>query len=97
MDNYEDIEENVYNILNRCSPIQSFIWESNDATHITMLGDAIYDSLLFNEPRIKIINIEISESIEDNQIIAHIEYMLIITNARSKIVYQFFNNEGTNI
>lgn len=78
--------------------IRKFVFESNDPTHISMMKDAIYDAILFNEPRIKLEKIEIKD---DTQIFGllhiHISYTIIITNTRSNMVYPFYFKEGTNL
>jgi phage baseplate assembly protein W len=78
--------------------IRKFVFESNDPTHISMMKDAIYDAILYNEPRIKLEKIEIKD---DTQIFGllhiHISYTIIITNTRSNMVYPFYFKEGTNL
>lgn len=88
------------------SNMRDYVFESNDPTHITILKDAIYDALLFFEPRIKIEKIEMIEeevgtgaSLNHQNGIVHIQitYSVIITNTRSNIVYPFHLSEGTNL
>ena len=78
--------------------IRNFVFESNDPTHITMLKDAIYDALLFNEPRIKIEKIDINDdTYEFGLLNIHIFYTIIITNTRNNMVFPFYFKEGTNL
>lgn len=80
-----------------CS-IRNFVFELNDPTHITMLKDAVYDALLFNEPRIKIGEIEITDDTEIHGLIhINVHYTTIITNTRSNMVFPFYIKEGTNL
>jgi uncharacterized protein len=105
----EDIRQSIHLILGTipgervmfpgfgCS-IRNFVFESNDPTHITMLKDAVYDALLYNEPRIKIEKIEIKdETFEKGLILIHITYTIIITNTRNNMVFPFYFKEGTNL
>jgi len=90
-------------------PIRKFVFESRDATHMRMLKDAVYDALLYNEPRIKIENIEIDDHIKSEDIKTdgkwdiqglihiHITYSIIITNTRNNVVFPFYLKEGTNL
>lgn len=79
-------------------PIRKFVFEMNDPTHISMLKDAIYDALLFNEPRIKIEKIDIqNDTPEQGLIHIHINYTIIITNTRNNLVFPFYFKEGTNL
>ncbi len=78
--------------------IRNFVFESDDPTHLTMLKDAIYDSLLFNEPRIKIGKIEITDDTEIQGLIhVTVNYTTIITNTRNNMVFPFYLKEGTNL
>jgi phage baseplate assembly protein W len=78
--------------------INTFVFETSDVTHITMLKDTIYDALLFHEPRIKVEKIEVVEDEPvDGLLKIYIEFSVIITNSRSNIVYPFYLKEGTNI
>lgn len=78
--------------------IRKFVFESNDPTQISMLKDAIYDSILYYEPRIKLETIDIKD---DTQIYGllhiYIFYTVIITNTRSNMVFPFYFKEGTNL
>jgi uncharacterized protein len=78
--------------------IRKYVFESNDPTHMSMLKDAIYDALLYNEPRIKLEKIDIDNYSQNEGLIhIHIFYTIIITNTRSNMVYPFYVNEGTNL
>ncbi|AXT62057.1 hypothetical protein D1816_17400 [Aquimarina sp. AD10] len=78
--------------------IKSFVFESNDPTHRTMLKDTIYDALLLNEPRIKLDKIEIEDDTQTYGLIyVHLFYTVIITNTRNNIVFPFYTKEGTNL
>ncbi len=78
--------------------IRKFVFESNDPTQISMLKDAIYDAILFNEPRIKLEKIDIKDDTPVYGLIhIHITYTVIITNTRSNMVYPFYFKEGTNL
>ncbi|HMB62775.1 MAG TPA: GPW/gp25 family protein [Eudoraea sp.] len=112
VDEEEDIRQSIQIIINTipgermmfpdfgCG-IRSFVFESNDPTYTTMLKDTIYDALLFHEPRIKDINIEIENNDiriaphSDGYLFIHITYHVIITNTRNNIVIPFYKNEGT--
>ncbi len=116
--NEEDIKESIHIILGTipgerlmfpqfgCG-IRKFIFESNDPTQMTMLKDTVYLALLYNEPRIKVEDIEVHETINasnsedigrlNGKIYLHISYTVIITNTRNNMVYPYYLNEGTNL
>ena len=107
--NEEDIKQSIRIILGTmpgervmspefgCS-MHKYIFESRDPTHMTMLKDAVYDALLYHEPRIKIERITIEEDEDQEGLIKiHVDYKVIITNSRSNIVFPYYLREGTNI
>jgi len=78
--------------------IHKYVFETRDATHMTMLRDAVYDALLYNEPRIKVESIDLEEDIDTEGLIKiYIVYKVIITNSRSNMVFPYYLKEGTNI
>ena len=78
--------------------INKYVFESRDTTQMTMLKDAVYDALLYFEPRISIENIDIlGDQDHDGLIKIHIDYTVIVTNSRSNIVFPYYLKEGTNI
>jgi phage baseplate assembly protein W len=74
------------------------VFETTDATSLSILRDLIYDSLLFFEPRIKSEDIHI---VPDKKILGklliHISFKIIITNTRNNMVFPFYAKEGTNL
>lgn len=105
----KDIEQSIQIILGTipgermmapefgCS-MYKYVFESKDPTHMTMLKDAVYDALLYHEPRIKVLKISLdAEESNENLVHIHIDYKVIITNSRSNIVFPYYLKEGTNI
>ena len=78
--------------------IRRYVFESNDPTHRSMLKDSISDALLYNEPRIKLDKIDLTDdTLEYGLIQIQISYTVIKTNTRSNMVYPFYLKEGTNL
>ncbi|HKJ40509.1 MAG TPA: GPW/gp25 family protein [Sunxiuqinia sp.] len=78
--------------------IRKFVFETDDPTYMSMLKDAIYDAILFNEPRVKVEKIDIeNDRREEGLIHIHVLYTVIITNTRSNMVFPFYFKEGTNL
>ncbi|WP_113922145.1 GPW/gp25 family protein [Cognataquiflexum aquatile] len=74
------------------------VFETTNATSITILKDLVYDALLFYEPRIKSEKINIiTDKIMEGKLLIHISYRVIITNTRSNIVFPYYLTEGTNL
>lgn len=105
----EDIEQSIKIILGTipgerlmnpkfgCNLITK-VFETTDATQITMIKNLIYNAILYFEPRIKIDKIHvINDRIHEGILLIHLSYDIIITNTRSNMVYPFYFTEGTNL
>lgn len=110
----EDIQQSLIIIINTipgerimlpefgCG-IREYVFETNDPTYMRMLKDAVYDALLYNEPRIKDIQVTLDPvAIADHPqragyIYIRIEYTVITTNTRNNMVIPYYKEEGTNI
>lgn len=78
--------------------IHTYVFETIDATHMTMLKDTVFDALLYHEPRIKDVKIQVTkDNAIDGLINIFIDYKIIVTNSRSNMVFPFYLKEGTNI
>jgi len=67
-------------------------------TLITYTVDLIKTAILYHEPRIDVLKIDISETnpLEGKLIIA-IDYIVRATNSRTNVVFPFYKEEGTDI
>lgn len=80
------------------SVLQQFVFRVIDDTLFGEIADALKSSLLHNEPRIRVDNIEVSVSTTDYATLNIIVYYTFNeTNSRHNYVYPFYLNEGTNI
>lgn len=78
--------------------IHKYVFETMDATHMSMLRDAVYDALLYHEPRIKDVKVDVVRDFDiDGLVKIYIDYEIIVTNSRSNIVFPFYLKEGTNV
>ena len=80
------------------SVLQQFVFRVVDDTLFGEIADALRTSLLHNEPRIKVDDIDISVSDTQNTTLNIIVYYTFNeTNSRHNYVYPFHLNEGTNL
>lgn len=112
----DDIKESL-NILLSTSPgerimqpkfgcdIKKMVFETLGANNITLLKDAIEKAILFFEPRIDLVSIDI-ETNDDPEVVDNlyngmlnifIDYTVRLTNTRSNIVYPFYILEGSDV
>ncbi|NQY06822.1 MAG: GPW/gp25 family protein [Flavobacteriaceae bacterium] len=78
--------------------LDELIFENLDRTLITYIIDLIKTAILYHEPRIDVIKIDISETdpLEGKLVIA-IDYRVRATNSRNNFVFPFYKEEGTDI
>ncbi|MFT5891008.1 MAG: phage baseplate assembly protein W [Dokdonia sp.] len=78
--------------------LEELLFESLNRTLITYIIDLIKTAILYHEPRIDVIKIDISETdpLEGKLIIA-IDYIVRATNSRTNVVFPFYKEEGTDI
>lgn len=73
------------------------VFEKIDKTVTTYLRDSIETAIIYHEPRIKLIEVAVSNEAEpDGKINLDITYMIKTTNTRSNLVYPFYISEATN-
>lgn len=77
--------------------LDHIVFERVDKTVVTYLRDAIETAIIYHEPRIKLIQVTVTNEIDpDGKISLDITYMIKSTNTRSNLVYPFYISEATN-
>ncbi|WP_428741370.1 GPW/gp25 family protein [Tenacibaculum sp.] len=80
-----------------CS-LQELLFERLDRTLITYTKELIETAILYHEPRIDVIRIDVSETDPlEGMLIIKIEYRIRATNSRTNVVFPFYKGEGTDI
>lgn len=78
--------------------LQEMFFKPLDLTLITQMKGIIERSILYHEPRINILNIDIDTQEElHGEILIKIDYEVRNTNTRSNIVFPFYKGEATEI
>jgi len=78
--------------------LQEMLFKPLDLTLITQMKGIIERAILYHEPRINIMSIEIDTTDEyEGQVLIHIDYEIRNTNTRSNIVFPFYKGEATEI
>lgn len=107
--NEEDIESSLHILLTTrlgervmfpeygCS-LEELVFESLNRTLITYTVDLIKTAILYHEPRIEVLKIDISETDPlEGKLLISIDYMVRATNSRTNVVFPFYKEEGTDI
>lgn len=80
------------------SNLDEMMFESFDQSMKTYLVQSVETAILYHEPRIEPLRIELNESeISKGKILIEIEYRIRATNSRFNMVYPFYIEEGTEI
>ncbi|MDJ0715448.1 MAG: GPW/gp25 family protein [Prochloraceae cyanobacterium] len=78
--------------------LSQFLFEEISQSLITGIRGIISDAIIYHEPRIKLNNLDISESKAiSGLLLISIDYTIRSTNSRFNLVYPFYINEPTNI
>ena len=77
--------------------IDRLIFEPMDTTFSTFVTDQIRTSILNNEPRVVLNNVDYIVANEDGRLDISLDYTIIATNSRANLVYPFYFNEATDI
>lgn len=80
------------------SGLQQFFFRTMDETLRGEIGDAIKVSLLNNEPRISVLEVQVEYTDILNGVVQiTVDYMFNQTNTRHNYVFPFYLKEGTNL
>lgn len=78
--------------------LDELLFKPLDRTLKTFVVELIRTAILYHEPRIDVIKIDISETDElEGKLLVKIEYLIRSTNSRRNVVFPFYKEEGTNI
>lgn len=90
------VGERVLQPLYGCN-LHDLLFEPVTLTMLTRMETLIKDAIIYFEPRIKLIDIELETFENEGKILVTINYMIKGTNSRLNYVYPFYLNEGTEL
>lgn len=78
--------------------LDELLFNPLDLTLKTYVVELIRTAILYYEPRIDILKIDISETDElEGKFLIKVDYMIRGTNSRANLVFPFFKAEGTDV
>jgi hypothetical protein len=81
--------------------LKDYLFEPMSAAFIGRVRDLISNAILYYEPRIEILQLNVSNSGSqdaiEGRLIIELEYMIRTTNSRFNYVYNFYINEASNL
>jgi uncharacterized protein len=76
--------------------LEELLFEPLTTTFKTYIKQLIQTAILYHEPRIKLNNVDLSESIDtEGLVLIKIDYTVSSNNSRYNYVYPFYKNEKT--
>lgn len=81
------------------SNLRSFLFRNRDTTLKTEIAQSVRNTLLNDEPRIRVDDVEViyTDQDSDNMVVISVAYTVKKTNARHNHVFPFSLLEGTNL
>jgi phage baseplate assembly protein W len=78
--------------------LQDMLFKPLDLTLITQMKGIVERAILYHEPRINILSIEIDTREElQGEVLIQVDYEVRNTNTRSNMVFPFYKGEATEI
>ncbi len=78
--------------------LDELLFEDLSRSLISYTVDLLKTAIIYHEPRIKVISIDINETDPlEGKLIIRIDYFIKTTNSRSNVVFPFYKEEGTDI
>jgi uncharacterized protein len=78
--------------------LDDYLFESLDATTVTIIRDKVETAILYFEPRIDVKNVTLDLSRElEGVVLIEVDYVVRTTNSRLNYVFPYYKNEGTEI
>lgn len=78
--------------------LDRLLFEPLTTSLATFIKDLIKTAILYYEPRIDVLTIDLSDTNElEGKIIIELDYLVRATNTRYNIVFPFYKNEANNI
>lgn len=78
--------------------LEELLFEELNRTLITYVSELIETAILYHEPRIDVISIDITETDPlEGKLVIKIEYKVRATNSRNNFVFPFYKEEGTDL
>lgn len=107
-ENEEDIRQSLIILLNTSigervlrpeygANMEDLLFESLNVTTATLISNRIKRAILFHEPRIRVIQVDMRPDYQAGRIDVLVEYLILATNNRRNLVYPYLFIEATDI
>lgn len=73
------------------------LFQPLDTTLRTFLQDKIRTSILYHEPRIDVVRVDLAPNPTEGTIVIELDYTIRATNSRHNLVFPFYRSEGSEV
>lgn len=73
------------------------LFQPLDTTLRTFLQDKIRTSILYHEPRIDVVRVDLAPNPTEGTIVIELDYTIRATNSRHNVVFPFYRSEGSEV
>ena len=105
VENEKDIEQSLHILLSTSigerflqptygADLRNYLFEPLNSGMKALLKDKIETAILYHEPRVKLIDVNLNTADTEGKTEIEIEYMIRSTNTRHNYVYPFYVDEG---
>ena len=78
--------------------LEELLFQPLDLTLITYVKDLIKTAILYHEPRIDLIGVQINtDNAVEGTLLINLDYIIRQTNSRGNMVFPFYREEGTDL
>ena len=77
--------------------LKKYVFEPLDDSLVAYIKDLVNTAILYHEPRIRMLDLQLTTDQREGTLLISIEYVIRSTNTRSNYVFPFYKDEGTNI
>lgn len=108
LDGEADVESSLYVLLSTLPgervmqpafgcDLTPLLFQPLDTTLRTFLQDKIRTSILYHEPRIDVVRVDLTPNPLEGLILIELDYTIRATNSRHNVVFPFYRSEGSEV
>lgn len=77
--------------------LRTLVFDNADGDLQSAAQDTVRNAILLYEPRIKLVDVIVTEDMDQNRLLITVEYVIRQSNSRQNFVFPFHVIEGTNL
>lgn len=77
--------------------LRAYLFEPLDTALVTYIHDLVATAILYFEPRITLLNLDLTDEPLEGRLLIELSYRIRATNARANAVFPFYKGEGSDV